>query len=111
MVLKNLSKEELNPHYRPASGGNTEFVPPGNKVICIAVDEDDTVYVVPKNDDGYEELLVYSADGRILHYSVLTFIRCGTIIGMRIKNNKEIVIATSRATVYVCSRNGELINT
>ena len=115
----------LQPYCPSALEDNTEHpksVDGGVAVECVAVwcSEDDTVYVLTKpKDDGYR-LSVYSADGRNTHQSALKFLSSyssASIVGIAITNDKNIVILVGLSDfipiysrVYVCNKNGELIN-
>ena len=94
---------ELQPYCHPELGDN---------VTGIAVDEDDTVYVVTHHEKAGSSLSVYSADGRNTHQSALKFLRFPNCSRISFTNNKNIVIAESfqPREVHVCDRNGELIN-
>ena len=80
-------------------------------VLGMAVDEDDTVYVVTSDGDG-SSLSVYSADGKNKDKSTLdlTFAFNQLITGIAITDNKNIVIAKTYSYDEVCvyNRNGEL---
>ena len=80
-------------------------------VLGMAVDEDDTVYVVTSDGDRYS-LSVYSADGKNKDKSTLdlTFAFNQLITGIAITDNKNIVIAKTYFHDEVCvyNRNGEL---
>ena len=95
---------ELQPYCHPESG---------NDVVSMAVDDDETLYVLTE-EDGSFSLSVYSADGRNKDKSTLQFITSLLIAGICITNNKSIVIAEKHPSVsgkvYICNRNGELIN-
>ena len=95
---------ELQPYCHPESR---------YAVVGMAVDDDDTLYVLTLKDDSYS-LSVYSADGRNKDKSTLKFITNSVIAGICITNNKSIVIAEwylkNVGKVYICNRNGELIN-
>ena len=80
-------------------------------VFGMAVDEDDTVYVVTSDGDR-SSLSVYSADGKNKDKSTLdlTFAFNQLITGIAITDNKNIVIAKTYSYDEVCvyNRNGEL---
>ena len=98
---------ELQPYCHPESG---------NDVVSIAVDDDETLYVLTDEDRSHRSfsLSVYSADGRNKDKITLEFITSSFIAGICITNNKSIVIAEQYPKygykVYICNRNGELIN-
>ena len=90
---------ELQPYCHPESR---------HDVRGVAVDEDDTVYVVTYQGDR-PSLSVYSADGK--NKSTLQqFVDVVDIVGIAITDNKNIVIANnfSWQNVYVYNRNGGL---
>ena len=95
---------ELQPYCHPE---------PYYDVVSIAVDDDDTVYVLTRKDRSFS-LSVYSADGRSKDKITLEFITTNDTAGICITNNKSIIIAEQYAEyggkVYICNRNGELIN-
>ena len=82
-------------------------------VVSMAVDDDDTLYVLTK-EDGSFSWSVYSADGRNKDEITLEFIKSRSIAEICITNNKNIVIAERYpeygGEVHICNRNGELIN-
>ena len=82
----------------------------GFHVLGIAVDEDDTVYVVTHHEDAGSSLSVYSADGRNKDKSTLTLDHPRFIVGIAITDDKNIVISEKYSSdkVYVYNRNGEL---
>ena len=92
---------ELQPYGNPESG---------NDVRGMAIDEDDTVYVVTYHEDAGSSLSVYSADGKNKDKSTLTLVDIWFITGIAITDNRNIVIAEtfSYDKVYVYNRNGEL---
>ena len=97
---------ELQPYCHPESR---------NDVLSMAVDDDGTLYVLTDKDRSHRSfsLSVYSADGRNKDKSTLKFITSSFIAEICITNNKSIVIADtypSIGKVYICNRNGELIN-
>ena len=95
---------ELEPYCHPKSR---------NDVVSMAVDDDDTLYVLTE-EDGSFSLSVYSADGMNKDKITLEFITSLFIAGICITNNKNIVIAGqypgNGRKVHICKRNGELIN-
>ena len=95
---------ELEPYCHPESR---------NDVVSMAVDDDDTLYVLTE-EDGSFSLSVYSADEMNKDKITLEFITSSFIAGICITNNKSIVIAEHYPKygkkVYICNRNGELIN-
>ena len=96
---------ELQPYCHPESG---------NDVVSIAVDDDETLYVLTE-EDGSFSLSVYSADGSNKDKSTLEISTTNYIAGICITKNKSIVIAMQNSydgckTVYICNRNGELTN-
>ena len=117
---------KLQPYCLSTLEDKTEDPESDNDIILgLAFDEDDTMYVVSCGKDGGHRLSIYSADGRNTHQSTLEsvygaddknthnttlkFLHASQIIGMGITNNKNIVIVTEHI-VYVCNRNGELLN-
>ena len=96
---------ELEPYCHPESR---------NDVVSMAVDDDDTLYVLTE-EDGSFSLSVYSADRRNRDKITLEVSTTNDIARIFITNNKNIVIAKQDSyygsiTVNICNRNGELIN-
>ncbi|CAB4016464.1 Hypothetical predicted protein [Paramuricea clavata] len=105
---------KLQPYCLSPLKDNTEHPQPSSEFIGIAIDENDTVYVLSRDDkDGYT-LSVYSRDGRNTHHNTLEFLQgvpdfeCITV-----SNNKNIVICFKhehKIMVYSCNCKGKLIN-
>ena len=95
---------ELHPYCHPQSDNDVSLI------TGIAVEEDDTVYVVTNDGNAGSRLSVYSADGKNKEKSILTLAATRYIAGIAITDNKNIVIAeiSSYYEVYVYKRNGEL---
>ena len=84
--------------------------------FSIAIDDNDTVYVVWRNDKFKYMLSVYSSDGKHTHSCPLDFID-KIPMGMTVTKEKNIVFWTtgsfyvsSSVSVYVCDISGKLIN-
>ena len=92
---------ELHPYCHPQSG---------NDVLGMAVDEDDTVYVVTNDGNAGFSLSVYSPDGKNKDKSTLTSaVKYFKLIPrLAITDSKYIVIVDYYDNVYVFNRNGEL---
>ena len=97
---------------------NTKHPQPNGKVIHIAIDKDDTVYVLSGDEEIGYTLSVYSADGRNTHHCSLEFLqgRRTDMCHVAITNEKHIVLCfrscspLKEITVFVCNNEGELIN-
>jgi hypothetical protein len=96
----------------------TEYPQLDGKVIDVAFDEDDTVYVLSldKETHGFT-LSIYSADGGNTHHCSLEFLKHGYYFALYINVNKDknIVIGgriliDAIIDVYLCNCKGELIN-
>ena len=103
----------LQPYCVSSLDGTTEC-PQVDKVIALAVDEDDSLYVLlGDEEDGYA-LSVYSADGKNTHHCTLEFLKdqIFTNSRMNLNNDKNIVIGLTQRTimVYLCTSNGKLIH-
>ena len=90
---------ELQPYCHPESSADDRG---------MAVDEDDTVFVVTYHKNAGSSLSVYNADGKNKDKSTLTLAHTQLITGIAITDNKNIVIAFFRDKVHVYNRNGEL---
>ena len=106
---------KLQPYCLSSLDGTTEC-PRLDKVIGLAVDEDDALYVLSGDQkDGYA-LSVYGADGKNTHHSFLEFLRGENFysIKMNVNNDKNIVIGLNpiakAVMVYLCNSNGKLIH-
>ena len=108
-LVKTRGKQQLYCRHSALEDNYTEQLQSSYDVIGTAVGEDDAVYVVTNQKTTGSRLSVYSADGKNTHNSTLKFLHASQIIGMGITNNKNIVIVTEH-NVYVCNRNGELLN-
>ena len=108
-LVKTTGKQQLYCRHSALEDNYTEQLQSSYDVIGTAVGEDDAVYVVTNQKTTASRLSVYSADGKNTHNSTLKFPHASQIIGMAITNNKNIVIVTEH-NVYVCNRNGELLN-
>jgi hypothetical protein len=95
---------------------NTEHSQLNGEVIDVAIDEDDTVYVLSVDEDFDYTLSVYSADGGNTHHCSLEFLKGKNYFEVYINVNKDqnIVIGCTPFTgcirVYLCNSKGELIN-
>jgi hypothetical protein len=105
---------KLQPYCLSPLEDNTEHPQPSGKLIGIAIDDNDTVYVLSwDNKDGYT-LSVYSPDERNTHHCCLEFLQ--GLSGFKfitVTNNKNIVICFEHADkikVYLCNCEGELTN-
>ena len=103
---------KLQPYCHSSLDGITEC-PKVDKVRGLAVDEDDTLYVL--SHDGWNVTLsVYSADGKNTHHCTLKFLKGQYLYNVKISvnNDKYIVIAVNEVgktiMVYLCNSNGEL---
>ena len=88
--------------------------------FSIAIDDNDTVYIVWRNDKFKYMLSVYSSDGKHTHSCPLEFID-GYLDGMTVTKEKNIVFWTvslfecasasvsAYVSVYVCDISGKLI--
>ena len=109
---------KLQPYCLSSLDGTTEC-PQVDKVIGLAVDEDDAMYVLSRDEmDGYA-LSVYSADGKNRYHCTLEFFKERSIfkIKMNVNNDKNIVIGLNGyklgamvIMVYLCNSNGKLIH-
>jgi hypothetical protein len=86
---------------------DTEHPQPSGEFIGIAIDENDTVFVLARNDqDGYT-LSVYSTDGRNTHHCSLEFLQgLSYFRRITVTNNKNIVICfkhEGKIRVYLCT--------
>jgi hypothetical protein len=107
---------KLQPNCISPLEDNTEHPQPNSKVLGVAIDEDDTVYVLSRGKQRDYTLSVYSPDGRNTHHCSLEFLQ--GLLGFEcitVGNNKNIVICFERAwnkiMVYLCNCKGKLINT
>ena len=106
---------KLQPYCLSSLDGTTEC-PQFDKVIDLAVDEDDALYVLSCDKKGGYALSVYTADGKNTHHCTLEFFKAQIfrIIGMNVNNEKNIVIGmiSSARTIriYLCNSNGKLIH-
>ncbi len=108
---------KLQPYCLSPLDDKNEQTEPSSKVIDIAVDEEDIVYVLSVDEDVVYTLTVYSADGRNTHHCSLEFVE-GRIDIWRIAitKDKNIILCFRFCSplkdirVYVCDKNGELIN-
>ena len=92
---------------------NTEHPQPNSKVIDIAVDKNDTVYVVSGDENAGYMLSVYNADERKTRHCILEFLK-GHIEVLRIAitmtNDIKIVICCDSDRVYLCDSKGKLVH-
>ena len=109
---------KLQPYCLSSLDGTTEC-PQFDKVICLAVDEDDALYVLSYDEEDGDALSVYTADGKNTHHFTLEFPRGKNVcsIKMNVNNDKNIVIGANRRgrgtkaiMVYLCNSNGKLIH-
>ena len=105
---------KLQPYCLSPLEDNTEHPQPSGEFIGIAIDENDTVYVLSRDGkDGYT-LSVYSPDGRNTHHCSLEFLqRLSGFQRITVTNNKNIVICfqnEGKITVHLCDCKGKLIN-
>jgi hypothetical protein len=105
---------KLQPYCLSRLEDNTEHPQPSGEFIGIAIDDNDTVYVLSRNDqDGYT-LSVYSPDGRNTHHCSLEFLQgLSTFRRITVTNNKNIVICfkhEDKIRVYLCNCKGKLIS-
>ncbi|CAB4035492.1 Hypothetical predicted protein, partial [Paramuricea clavata] len=87
----------------------------------VAIDDNDTVYVVSFKAGSFETLLVYSSEGKITHYCTFDFIKTAEPLGITVNEDREIIIygkythyfmgtlTFQENTVYVCDSTGKLI--
>ena len=114
--LQKLDKStgKLQPYCLSPLEDNTEHPQPSGKFIGIAIDENDTVYVLSGDVKYRYTLSVYSPDGRNTHHCSLEFLQ--GLSGFRritVTNNKNIVICfkhESKITVYLCNCKGKMIS-
>ena len=104
---------KLQPYCLSSLDGTTEC-PQFDKVIGLAIDEDDALYVLSYDEKDDYALSVYSADGKNTHHCTLEFLRGKNVcsIKMNVNNDKNIVIGVVLHTimVYLCNSNGKLIH-
>ena len=106
---------KLQPYCISPLDDNTEHSQPNSNVKAVAIDEDDTVYVLSRDKETGFTLSVYSADGGNTHHCSLEFLKGKNYKRMYIDVNKDknIVIGCElRANIraYLCNSKGELIN-
>ena len=95
---------------------NTEHPQPsGEYILGMAIDDNDTVYVLSLDDQHRFTLSVYSPDGRNTHHCSLEFLQgMSGFQRITVRNNKNIVICFkdfNKIMVYFCNCKGKLINT
>ena len=105
----------LQPYCPSALEGNIRHPAESvENVTGLAVDEDDMVYVLGVDEDRQYRLSVYGTNGRNTHQSILNFLVrfASPIRGIAVTNKKNVVIAGifHANPVYICNRNGELVN-
>ena len=106
---------KLQPYCLSSLDGTTEC-PQLGKVIGLAVDEDDALYVLSGDEEDGYALSVDSADGKNTTHCTLEFLRGKHIysIKMNVNNDKNIVIGLNLLAkairVYLCNSNGKLIH-
>ena len=103
---------KLQPYCVSSLDDKTEC-PRLDRVIGLAVDEDDTLYVI--SGDGSDVMLsVYSANGKNTHHCTLEFLKGFPNITINVNNDKNIIIGLKEVgrtiMVYLCNSNGALIN-
>ena len=106
---------KLQPYRLSCSDESTEHPQPDSKVVRLAFDEDDTLYVLSGNEEVGYTLSVYSADGGNTHHCTLEFLSGKGYfrIYINVNNDKNVVIGSktcSSVIVYLCNSSGELIN-
>jgi hypothetical protein len=106
---------KLKPYGLSLLEDNTEHPQPSGEVLGMAIDDNDTVYVLSRDDNDEHILSVYSPDGRNTHHWSLDFLQ-GLSHQPRITvgNDNNIVICSqyfNKIMVYLCNCKGKLINT
>ena len=104
---------KLQPYCLSPLEDNTEEHPqPSDKFIGIAIDDNDTVYGLSRNNKFRYTLSVYSPDGRNTHHCSLEFLQgLSGFRGFTVTNKKNIVVCfEDKITVYLCNCKGKLIN-
>ena len=108
---------KLKPYCISPLDDNTEHSQPNSYVKAVAIDEDDTVYVLSVDEEftrGDYTLSIYSADGGNTHHCTLEFLEGEDYLRIAINVNKDknIVIGCelgANIRVYLCNCKGELI--
>jgi hypothetical protein len=109
---------KLQPYCISPLDDNTEHSQPNSIVVIdVAIDEDDTVYVLSRDEETGYTLSIYSADGGNTHHCTLEFLKDEGYITKKcinVNKDKNIVICLNilgvRIIVYLCNNKGELIN-
>ena len=110
-----LKLDKTTGNYVSPLDDKTEYPQLNGGVVDVAIDEDDTVYVLSSDEERDHTLSVYSADGGNTHHCSLEFLEGEDYIRIAINVNKEknIVIGCelrANIRVYLCDSKGELIN-
>jgi hypothetical protein len=104
---------KLQPYCISPLDDNTAHSQPNSNVIDVAIDEDDTVYVLSFDKKLEYTLSIYSADGGNTHHCSLEFLKDKYFTTMYINVNKDKNIVISRycgsIMVFLCNSKGELI--
>ena len=107
----------LQPYCRSPLESNDENPQFKSEVIHIAVDEDDTLYILSVGEETAYTLTVYSADGTRTHHCTLEFVeRSIDIWRIAITKDKNVVLCLRYCSplkdifVYVCNKSGVLIH-
>ena len=107
----------LQPYCLSPSESNDESPQFKSKIIHIAVDEEDALYILSVDEGAVYTLTVYSADETRTHHCTLGFVeRAIDIWRIAITKDKNVVLCLRYCSplkdivVYVCSKSGELIH-